>query len=614
MRRLRETFVRRVARISAEDAGFVALVVAICLPVFIALLAFAVDVSNWYLVQNKEQKAADNASLGGVIYLPSDPCTAYSTAFAVAGLNGFATNYNPATCSNSVVGPASAQDAKKTFTVTVQLGAKPGELQVTIVKTVNNAFASIPLLNDPKTNVGKSATAAFSGPANLGSPCNVLGNQAMESGSNLVQTNSQCAADGSYWLNMAGYNVNKSRGDALGSGWCTVPDDGVAIDGCASTRQTSGNVEHQNAGYLYDVHVPSGMSGVHIQVYDGEYAEVGDHCDLDSAEYANATTVTNPYVTDQNVRYANSAGNKFCSGDNADCPDAPGPNPPCDPSKQTDYTQSQDDKSPVETTYTIYNTPTSPSDPLSGGKLATCTVPQVKGYSGSQILAAGGFQKLLNAKSPNYSAQLAQYFQRWTDLCSNLSGPNDYVIQVQTTANTGAQGGGGQNRFSLRAYSSGNNNGLSVSALQIVSLNVNANTGSTFHVVRLDSGAAGHTLTIGLFDFGDGATTTATIHTPDNSSNAWNPATACIGAAYPGNTGSQVTTGVLSGCKWTTTASVSGGRWQNISIAIPANYQCNQSTQPADCWVTITLTASGALDDTTTWSARLSGDPVRLVQ
>jgi Flp pilus assembly protein TadG len=624
MRRLRETFVRRVARISAEDAGFVALLVAICLPIFIALLAFAVDVSNWYLVQNKEQKAADNASLAGVIYLPADPCTAYSTAFNIAGLNGFATTYNPATCNNSTtVGPASAQDTKKTFTVTVQLGAKPGELQVTIVKTVNNAFASIPLLNDPTTNVGKSATAAFAGPAAMGSPCNVLGNETMEpTGNEAVKGSAACNGDGNYWLEVAGHNTSKLQGDALQSAWCS--DSSTQIDGCTSTStgEPGGtNQEYSTTGYLYDIHVPT-AGNFNLEVFDGVYADTGVQCNGDGSAWNNSTTAANPFVSDAKTRYA-EGNTSFCAGDHS-------------------FGSNSSDGTATNTTYVLRQPAVSTADPLSGTVI--CTI-SLTGKTSAQI-ANGGLYNMLNQKSAGtYNAAFAEYFHRWGPLAAainpttatnvaSIDSPSgcatnainqagDYVLQV-LTGNTG----GGQNGFSLRGYySSGVNTGVSITALQRVGMYINdQSVNPVFHLVRLGSGAGGHVLTVQFFDFGDNpaqASESVRVYAPDNSSLASGnstPFTNCVGAAYPGSTGSPATVGSLgSQCQVTITykngSTSLNGRWQLIQIALPTTYTCNADTDQTKCWVRVQVfPPSGGITDTTTWGASLSGDPVRLVQ
>ena len=47
-------------------------------------------------------------------------------------------------------------------------------------------------------------------------------------------------------------------------------------------------------------------------------------------------------------------------------------------------------------------------------------------------------------------------------------------------------------------------------------------------------------------------------------------------------------------------------------IDIPVGYTCNAAS-PFGCWVTAELSFSGTPSDTTTWSAEVTGDPIRLI-
>ena len=78
-------------RLMAEDpeAGYIAVLVALCLPLFIGLCALAIDVAMWYVDGAKAQKAADAAALAGAVYLPSQTQTARAVALDLVGRNGF---------------------------------------------------------------------------------------------------------------------------------------------------------------------------------------------------------------------------------------------------------------------------------------------------------------------------------------------------------------------------------------------------------------------------------------------------------------------------------------------------------------------------------------------
>ena len=63
------------------------------------------------------------------------------------------------------------------------------------------------------------------------------------------------------------------------------------------------------------------------------------------------------------------------------------------------------------------------------------------------------------------------------------------------------------------------------------------------------------------------------------------------------------------------TSGVYNGRLVTMTIPIPSNYTCTFASNTG-CWIKVGMTYnSGAQpNDTTTWSATLTGDPVRLVE
>lgn len=589
---------RRAARHDLPDGGYVALMTAILLPVLLGLAALAVNVSSWYLEVTKEQRVADAAALAGAVYLPGDQARAFAVAQSVAAKNGFVNGQG----STSVV---------------VSRTSDPTQLQVTATRTVSNFFGRVPLLGTPLSRFGRTATAQYAGPLVLGSPCNVLGNDDMETSK---VDSAACSGNTGYWLNMAGASTNKARGDSVGALWCDVPDDGVGIDGCSAPYAPypgSVNTDTDPRGYLYAVqNGPSTSGSLTVQMYDAGYVYTGNDCSSTSVN--NAAGVTNDYVTtkaESTARYSSTAANAYCSGDNSDG-------------------GQQDDGTPVTTTVTLWSPSPSSTDPLGGHKLCTTVIPGAK---------AASLKPILDRTSPTYDKTVAQYFHRWVTLCpSNPIVPaagSTYVVQVQTSGPNGVVGGGGQNRYALRATtgSASADAGLTVSALQHMSLYFNKTQASTsnpcrtpslpaapatcFNVLRLPTGSGNHVLTLRLFDLGDGTGGDAVNIVPPDSStlgtSAWDPAGACTlsnardpvaAAALLGQTPHA-----LTACSFHTTAGISGGRWIVITIPIPPDYRCTADSNATKCWVKVGITPGGAISDTTTWEATLDGDPVRLV-
>jgi hypothetical protein len=52
-----------------------------------------------------------------------------------------------------------------------------------------------------------------------------------------------------------------------------------------------------------------------------------------------------------------------------------------------------------------------------------------------------------------------------------------------------------------------------------------------------------------------------------------------------------------------------------VRIPIPGNYNCDVA-DPEGCWTKVRVEAVGATSaaDTTTWSASMTGDPIRLIR
>jgi len=570
-------------RLIADDpeAGYVAVLVALCLPLFIGLCALAIDVAMWYVDGAKAQKAADAAALAGAVYLPSQTQTARSVALDLVGRNGFA------------VGDGTS--------VNVNEDESPTRLRVTVSTKVHNTFGGF--LGHPTTVITRTAVADFAGPVEMGSPCNVLGNEAMETSR---IGSSRCAGQsGVYWLNISGTDVNKVRGDAYASGYCTAPQTtGGTIDGCSSvpgrgiwgepTNNTdyNQNVEDgANLGYLFSVHVARPVSRLRIQAFDLAWAPVGtrspdpgstinwSNCESTMLDGAAALPPT-PEVPDPATRYAPGAG-PFCTGDSQEV----------DP--QGDGTSS------VVTTVRVYNPSPSTSEPLAGG--LACAPVVLPGWDASTNLADA-----LNPANPAYDPLLANNFRRWSDLCPTFTAPKvgDYVVRITTT------GGTGQNRFALRADTgdSSSNANVSVAALGRESLYNSVAAGTTdFYLARLTSGAAGHLLTVGFFDLADAeAPVEVTLLQPDSDV----PFATCTSAPEAGATGQ----GPLAGCTVVATKATNGGLWQVVDVPIDTAYRCSDDRDPAACWVRVRLTTPAAQQDTTTWRAELEGDPVRLVE
>jgi hypothetical protein len=136
----------------------------------------------------------------------------------------------------------------------------------------------------------------------------------------------------------------------------------------------------------------------------------------------------------------------------------------------------------------------------------------------------------------------------------------------------------------------------------------NADTASpVFNLIRVLPGAAGKSLVFKFFDVGDAASSgTLTVLRPteatgDNIKN-------CLASGFK--------TATLSSCSLSGISSGSGwnGQSESIVVPIPANYSCNYNSS-GGCWFRVQVNfGTGSVTDATTWTASVSGDPVRLLE
>ena len=485
----------------------------------------------------------------------------------------------------------------------------------------------------------RSATADYNGPAPMGSPCNTFGNEPAGSNPSSVDPRgpntsvivtptggASCTSNPQFWAAIAGPDTPKGNGDQYMTRTCSTRRQTAAP---AATTTTS-----TPRGYFYVVRVAAAAVNqpVTLQLYDPSWVGTGDTCE-------NAPTVSsglplrnnmNPYTTtDGLTRYAKTT-NSFCTGDVLN-----GGTTPIVTSfglrKPTD-TYQPDKGAPITTCvkqYPGYIQETGTPDKVSTGTLAQM---QASGTDSSQpgTSTNGG-----------YKDSLAQVFHQWVNFCTfTPDKAGDYYLQARTNValDTGSPdgyggyggnnnvfsqsgddtgvGGNGNNRFALRVKSGSTTTtgAVSISGWQNMSIYANySGAPQIFNLVRTIPAAQTKTLNIHFFDIGDAtAPTSVTVLPPLDAKVNGTPL-----AAFSGCTGSGVVSGSLG-----TNCGVSGatstnynGKVQTVSVPIPDTYTCN-STQSGGCWVRVQLKLdhAGNTTDTTTWSASVDGDPVRLIK
>ncbi len=575
---------------------------ALMLVVLIGMAAFAVDVTAWHLTQTREQRAADAAALAGAVTYPSDASTSNAAALGIAGNNG----YSVAGMSPLGPGDTCPLDSGETTKVCAGPGDKPYQYRVKVVQRVDNMFGGI--LGMQRTDVSAIGTAEFLRPLAMGSPSNQYGNDPDKTAWPIDAANPP-ATYPNFWGNIEGGGTAKQQGDAYAANWCES-NSGRGVDGCTAI----GGVNNDSAnGYFYSVDFTSAAT-TRLQVFDPAFVNVSNLCTSNATGLATAAGLPSIPHYPQGATNTGDISKRFKLVTNA--------NDPTDPGYEyctgdQIFPTPTSNNSPPLTTYRVLKA-TVPGDPSSAHQV--CPDMNFPGYNGdiSVPLAAG-------TQFPGAPGYFAQYFRQWFTLCQVSGAAGDqFFIQVTT------DGGGGSNHFSMRGVDSGNSASpvnIAGNAKMGIFTNVGSNQLTKFHLVRVPTAAASHTLVMNFFDIGDANSGTVgqlQVRPPPDA----NIGSTFDDCTWTGSGGSAVGYATntpsspwgdkhpIPGCLITGVNNDPANwnaQWSTVTVQIPSNYTCNDS-DPKGCWVTIEEKFNGAVHDVTSWSATLLGDPVRLVK
>jgi hypothetical protein len=235
---------------------------------------------------------------------------------------------------------------------------------------------------------------------------------------------------------------------------------------------------------------------------------------------------------------------------------------------------------------------------------------------------------LIPGSSQPNASYVQSTFHQWVTQCYLPPGtvaPGDYYVQVLSTAAMGnpSQPTGasthGYNRFSIRAgfvsnsfadFTASSATNVQVFAVNRLPVFVNVQPGqqSEFYLAHIPSSSGGHNLRLEFFDLGDVGPGTLTMQVVPPSD--WASQVSCT-MQRDTDTSAQS----YSDC---TLRNISqqgyNGRLITALINIPPGYSCDDA-DPQGCWFKIKMTYSSTSTpfDTTTWSASVDGEPVRLV-
>ena len=590
-------FLRRVRERQGSERGFYMVWLALTLVTLTAFAGLGLEFSRWNNLSSRIQKAADAAALAGAVFMPENVGNkAFNTAKSTASYNGYT-------------------DGQNGVTIATTAGKLPNQLKVTISVPTKNPWGQI--VGYGSTTIVRSAIAEYQLPQNLGSPNNSYGN---DPESNATQPQ--------FWGNLFGRYSNKDKGDAIQSVGATANTSLCAsgVDNCASGT----NKDYDASGYFYGIDVPAGATGnLNVEVFDPAFVNVSDNCtDGNAVNSLNAAaTLTAADIPGYSgavppaTRYASGNTSAFCTGDQY-------------------YGDGSNTANPW-TVWTLREPDVSTWDPTNNPIVCQAefpgVFPETSNDAPNGTIDANRLKTLLqeatNYPNTNPGRTFASFFRQWVQICS-ITNPTQgtYFLQVQTaTKISGAAtpNGGGSNRFALRVGLGTDfsvNNNLRLYGNQKMGVYANATGADTrFFLTRVLPGEAGHTLILNFFDTGDASQAgNITVLPPPDSNVAGGVFANCEYVKPPGNStgppwGTFISTS--NGCQVTGVSNQSSpgpsynGQWVTYQVPIPDDYDCDDTVQTG-CWTRLRFSypAGTTVNDTTTWTAFMLGDPVRLIK
>jgi hypothetical protein len=579
---------------SDQQRGAVLPLMAIMLVVLIGTAAMAVDLGWLYWQSVEIQHGADAAALAGVIYEPDLRAEAKTAADETAIQNGY-DDSNPGTTVTVV-------DFVDDDTSVV----RESMLRVTITQQIDTFFLKIFGMSD--FDISRTAVAEYVQPLSLGSPESYFGDDPADE----IYPGFVAKVDGSY--------IGKAGGERFGS---LCLNDGFGAD-CLEEVYCGGgpasralNPEGRQAatwgttsatgGYLYAIEVEeSSSAGLTVEIFSGPVYAV--------RKYKGSTA---PSTGTGNFHGDNKQPKSQCGGDKWNVEARTwfmlyGPDPT--PSDTTDGNEllcsvAYDERMPV---YSPYNNDPPNSSAYNGDFGGM-------GWDDSWLefdeVRADGHQDILDAMWDDMGNSLIADYESAGCSSSFDKGPGIYVLRVfnqhDDSGETNIEDSWrGSNSYSLRVSSAGGTQ-PTISAIEDMVMVAARNTTQTeFYLAKVDSKYAGKDLIIELWDVGDitEGPSSDSFTIKDGTGTAvdceWVATdTSPVGKPNP-------TSGGSGECTINASDKVFNDELITMIIPIPESYTCTGN----GCWWKVTYDYVGLVKDTTTWTAYVDGNPIRLVE
>jgi len=620
----------------AGSRGVAAVWLVMMLTMFMGFAAMSVDLGQWYIARTQVQNATDAAALAGAALLPDDPDAAIAEAKKVAVQHGY--------------------DVNK-VTVTLAGGS---QLEVHISKEVQNVF--LPAIGFPDSrDIGATAIAEYEGSVSMGSPDSQLGNDPERLGeAGFVQDDLTLGIEGKYERKVNGDRFHTSICNSSGDSYCDV---GLNND------------EYRADGYFFTISVEATHAAdVVVDIFDPIYAQVGNTCNyygynweandpyygnvymstyglpsFDERTYLrdittggdytyNGQSIPEDYYEDALDRYY-----PYASGDQAYW---------CMSDRIDGVTTYNGAVRRLETTFIMRAPDSTPWNNLDNPVIDTteCPITTFKGYRFNSSYDNRAMD-LLSPPDGEFDDEgifggdgivddeqewmvdpddgiwtFAETFRRWARFCvipSSSAIVGDYVLQIRTNALSSnplledpSLWARGLNGFSLRTgfdTASGLDDlgDAKLSAAGRLPIWVQLDDANPeFFLARVLPTSRDRTLTIELFDAGDttGAPGWIQVLPPDDPQS--DPEFSdCV---FNIDGGASISYSTSTCTLLNVDHSTYNGKVVVIDVPIPYNYDCDTASEDG-CWIKLRMNFADAADFTT-WSAYISGDPVRLIQ
>jgi hypothetical protein len=579
--------------LSAKQAGQIIVLFALMLTSLIGLVGIAIDVTYAWRNGLQVQRAADAASMAGVVYLPGNlngtAPSATSTALKIATANGY-------------TGGVTADYA-------------PGntrQLDVSITASVPTFFVRLFGINN--WTITRKARAGYIMPVPMGSPLSYMGVGCFALKGAAAPP---CATAGAGYANSGVTTAGTTGGTPLGSlgAWGVVSAPGgnqkngdayapKNNDDGSWTVNTGSNVMYPVSpggangikGYFYSVTIPPGATNGTIKIFDPGFCAMG----------------------------AATAGN-YGAGDH--------------------WVTGTDGKThPMSTYYNVFNTNNQPLlGPTAWTYMNITSGSLFENETGGDTTSTGGYTGGA-ADACTAAAGNDDFHNKWYTLTGTL-GPGTYEVQVASTnvdPTTGAvstetsDASNAQNMFAIQVGCTGGAVPPTVYGYDKMALYNNLSGSSLpqqFYIAKVDKETgAGKTLTIDLFDIGDVTDGTISILSPDGGTphavsfdyTSYNY-NSSLSRVSPGNC-----TGSPTPCQGNSVSSIKvsvGGvhpfdnTWIEITIPLSSDpvtgYGATSLWGPDSNplnkgWWQVQYVVTSA-SDLTTWSVNVNGNPVHLV-